>query len=681
MFINIYKTFLKNLNFNFSDEEILSHSYCKGKTGTFPHPYNCSMFILCVYDKLLEKNCVPGTCFSHITKICEPKSKVNCEAAIRASDYFIEARRPHFGANSHQFDASRPQFQTPRPQFETPRPYFEASRPQFETSRTKFEATRPQSEASRPQFGSAPHQSINYQLTRRPHQKIKSSQEPKCPEFASGLHPHPGDCSKFLNCANGMSFVQDCAPGTLFNPKSKICDFPHNVKCEISSANALEIEGHGSGAKGVYVDSYGNVLNREDQEFASSMFGQGSTNFGQSGTYFEHKGNNSGQIKINLGSNPVNFGQSGTKFDESKIDFEQNESKFNQNGYTGQNEYSGQKKYSGQTGIYGYNFTINRENVTLSSNNPSTSSQNGNDFNHFNGVVKCPKPSGIFPHPYTCFRYIRCIYGVMNIRKCPDGTYFNPVRNACDYSKKIECDDSGYNKFNDYHITTGQKIGQWMPSSVQNFYHKNYSQNFNPVTTNEDTNFQRFPHKINHPHFEHEHTHGHPHFEQQHPHRHPHQQPSNYPPQQPHQKPHHHLHQQPYHSHQQPHHHHTYHHYQLPGYQFYEIPIPQNPNSNPYKSQVSYQDHISKDLEVGVSTVRGNTKNKASGSSGWPPAFPKTDPNADYIFEYYGEVNEPDYENIIEEDLGKCKVSDFKCGLKDECVKSSLVCDGKSVSN
>lgn len=55
--------------------------------------------------------------------------------------------------------------------------------------------------------------------------------EPKCPEGYAGLHEHPTDCFKFLSCANGITYVLDCAPGTLFNPLLKVCDFPYNVNC------------------------------------------------------------------------------------------------------------------------------------------------------------------------------------------------------------------------------------------------------------------------------------------------------------------------------------------------------------------------------------------------------------------------------------------------------------------
>ncbi|VEN46185.1 unnamed protein product [Callosobruchus maculatus] len=62
--------------------------------------------------------------------------------------------------------------------------------------------------------------------------KDTSNERPKCPDGYQGITKHPTDCRKFLNCANGQTFVQDCAPGTLFNPKLGNCDFPYNVDCD-----------------------------------------------------------------------------------------------------------------------------------------------------------------------------------------------------------------------------------------------------------------------------------------------------------------------------------------------------------------------------------------------------------------------------------------------------------------
>lgn len=51
------------------------------------------------------------------------------------------------------------------------------------------------------------------------------------------MHKHPTDCKKYLSCGSGETFVMDCAAGTLFNTKTGMCDFPYNVKCEITAPN------------------------------------------------------------------------------------------------------------------------------------------------------------------------------------------------------------------------------------------------------------------------------------------------------------------------------------------------------------------------------------------------------------------------------------------------------------
>ncbi|XP_018571935.1 uncharacterized protein LOC108911476 [Anoplophora glabripennis] len=65
----------------------------------------------------------------------------------------------------------------------------------------------------------------------------KKSKEPKCPDGFQGITKHPSDCKKFLNCANGRTFIQDCAPGTLFNPAIGNCDFPYNVDCSTNETD------------------------------------------------------------------------------------------------------------------------------------------------------------------------------------------------------------------------------------------------------------------------------------------------------------------------------------------------------------------------------------------------------------------------------------------------------------
>jgi hypothetical protein len=40
-------------------------------------------------------------------------------------------------------------------------------------------------------------------------------------------------CTTFIQCSWSEPYVRDCNPGLLFNPNSKICDFPANVECDV----------------------------------------------------------------------------------------------------------------------------------------------------------------------------------------------------------------------------------------------------------------------------------------------------------------------------------------------------------------------------------------------------------------------------------------------------------------
>ncbi|XP_026849508.1 uncharacterized protein LOC6603014 isoform X2 [Drosophila persimilis] len=60
-----------------------------------------------------------------------------------------------------------------------------------------------------------------------------------CPPGAFGLQVHPFDCTKFLNCANGQTFVESCGPGTAWSTASSTCDFAFKVDCSGRSASTV----------------------------------------------------------------------------------------------------------------------------------------------------------------------------------------------------------------------------------------------------------------------------------------------------------------------------------------------------------------------------------------------------------------------------------------------------------
>ena len=50
-----------------------------------------------------------------------------------------------------------------------------------------------------------------------------------------GVYANPVDssCTTFIQCSWSEPYVRDCNPGLLFNPETKLCDFPSNVNCKV----------------------------------------------------------------------------------------------------------------------------------------------------------------------------------------------------------------------------------------------------------------------------------------------------------------------------------------------------------------------------------------------------------------------------------------------------------------
>lgn len=63
------------------------------------------------------------------------------------------------------------------------------------------------------------------------HEKSAALKQVKCPESYVGIIPDYSDCSKFINCNNGIEYLMDCPPDTLFDVKKNMCDFPNRATC------------------------------------------------------------------------------------------------------------------------------------------------------------------------------------------------------------------------------------------------------------------------------------------------------------------------------------------------------------------------------------------------------------------------------------------------------------------
>nr|CAD7200287.1 unnamed protein product [Timema douglasi] len=51
------------------------------------------------------------------------------------------------------------------------------------------------------------------------------------PRVYSILIPHPSDCTKYYECSNGVSVLENCPPGLEFNPILFVCDWPNRAGC------------------------------------------------------------------------------------------------------------------------------------------------------------------------------------------------------------------------------------------------------------------------------------------------------------------------------------------------------------------------------------------------------------------------------------------------------------------
>lgn len=62
----------------------------------------------------------------------------------------------------------------------------------------------------------------------------------RCPEEGQHFYVFPQDCSKFVECNQGIYKVLDCINGLHFNEEVGYCDFPENSNCEVFTGTETE---------------------------------------------------------------------------------------------------------------------------------------------------------------------------------------------------------------------------------------------------------------------------------------------------------------------------------------------------------------------------------------------------------------------------------------------------------
>ncbi|KAJ9578455.1 hypothetical protein L9F63_005325, partial [Diploptera punctata] len=158
-----------------------------GVTGQFVYRPDCRRFLNCWKGRGFTQVCAPGTLFNPETLECDFPSKVKClpvtsEQGNWNNIQINNTAEEHFARESRVLEETEPPHTTTPP----------------------------------------------------PVQLRKTD----CPmEGGTGLAPHPTDCRKFFNCWKGAAHTMQCGPGTLFNPQTLVCDFPHNVNCIVTTSN------------------------------------------------------------------------------------------------------------------------------------------------------------------------------------------------------------------------------------------------------------------------------------------------------------------------------------------------------------------------------------------------------------------------------------------------------------
>lgn len=185
-------------------------------TGKFPYIMDCRQFLNCWKGRGYIQSCAPGTMFNSETSECDYPSKVKC------------------GSVNEPATAAR----------------LESPNIQRVPKRIREPAVESRSGFDDP--------------SQRPVDEVK------CPRFHSGLLPHPVYCDKFLNCASGTTYIQDCGPGTVFNPIHMVCDWPHNVNC---AHRTLYKDAQTSTNENGYVDQgQGSNQNNNNENFREGKY-------------------------------------------------------------------------------------------------------------------------------------------------------------------------------------------------------------------------------------------------------------------------------------------------------------------------------------------------------------------------------------------------------------------------
>ncbi|XP_037817731.1 uncharacterized protein LOC119607724 isoform X1 [Lucilia sericata] len=327
-----------------------------GHTGQLPYAYDCRRFLNCWNGRGHIQTCSVGTVFNPETLECDRPDKVKCEAALGVLGVQSAGKSP---APSHG---------------SLKQPTYRAGRYTDSTN---------------------------------------DNVEVLCPAGAEGLQPHPSDCTRFLNCANGNMHIQQCGPGTAYSIAMKVCDFKHKVDCSGR-------EGGGDVAAPTYRQVQNSASNNEI------------TCPSDAAGLYPHPLDCTKFLQCSNGATYIQDCGPGTAFDSARLIC----------------DYKHKVKCcSGCT----WSETETETSVVVSENhhtqatppqpNPPTNNQQHEDLPHTADIL-CPNGiTGLFAYPFDYTKFINCKNGNTAIQNCVPGTAFSISKGYCESLEDIQQSD------------------------------------------------------------------------------------------------------------------------------------------------------------------------------------------------------------------------------------------------
>lgn len=386
----------------------------KGVSGVYAHPSDCSKYVNCNQGRTSIQDCGPGTVFSPSLKSCDWPKNVNC--ALKTPRKKAETYGRVTLIHEDEFPTEVGDAST--------------SGTSHHTTSTGYGKTTTDTDQS---FNVGAYDSVN---------RDAQGNRIQCKEGAIGLQPHPFDCTKFLNCDNGRTFIQDCGPGTAFNAELQVCDWPQNVDCDIREYDGPRVVEE-SNENGESVFGEGLIDARSDDREDFSM-GTAATTVHKESRQFDAI-NSYSQIRRNDNiQGQHTYGSQGHLNQGQHVNYDSNQA-INQGNNYGSNHGSNQGSSYGSNHHSTHDISYGGQNHETKEDQWNHGSQVGRDnqwsqVNQESVKIECSSGmTGLNEHPLHCGKFMSCEGGKTFINDCAPGTLFSTVLKICDFPKNVDC--------------------------------------------------------------------------------------------------------------------------------------------------------------------------------------------------------------------------------------------------